>query len=165
MSPATFPSAVLIPPWDLVLRMAAQVPLPRRSSIRYHGIWGPNAALRSQVVPAGDKPKCKRQKTNSGKETERETSTRMTYSEALKRAFCIEILNCPCGGTRVVLAAVQDAVSLERILRHVGLWPDSAFGKGIDAIRGPPQDLWPADLDLSADMAAVDEEQPLDWAA
>jgi len=51
------------------------------------------------------------------------------------------------------------------ILRHVGLWPDSEFGVGIDAIRGPPEDIWPAELDPSADMAAVDDELPTDWAA
>jgi hypothetical protein len=158
-------TAVLIPPADLVLRMAAQVPLPRRPSIRYHGIFGPNAALRSQVVPAGDKPKCKRHKAQSGTESERETSTRMTYAQALKRAFSIDILNCPCGGKRVVLAAVQNPASLARILRHVGLWPESDFGEGIDAIRGPPDDIWPVDLDPSADMAAGAEDPPLDWAA
>ena len=158
-------TAVLIPPADLILRMAAQVPLPRRASIRYHGVFAPNAALRSLVVPAGEKAKCKRRKTPDGVATERETSTRMTYSVALKRAFGIDILQCPCGGRRVVLAAVQNPLALERILRHVGLWPDSEFGMGIDAIRGPPEDIWPAELDPSADMAAVDDELPADWAA
>ena len=65
----------------------------------------------------------------------------------------------------LVLAAVQDPVSLERILRHVGLWADSEFSEGIEAIRGPPEDVWPAHFDPSADMAAVDEDQPWDWAA
>ena len=158
-------TAVLIPPADLILRMAAQVPLPRRPSIRYHGIFAPNAALRSQVVPAGDRPRCKRHKTHCGTPTERETSTRMTYADALKRAFSIDILTCPCGGRRVVLAAVQDPVSLERILRHVGLWADSEFSEGIEAIRGPPEDVWPVEFDPSADMPAADEDQPSDWAA
>jgi hypothetical protein len=36
---------------------------------------------------------------------------------------------------------------------------------GIDAIRGSPEDIWPAELDPSADMAAVDDELPPGWAS
>jgi hypothetical protein len=73
------------------------------------------------VVPAGDKPRTgrKRHAHVPGEEpTERETSTRMLYQEAMRRAFGLEILKCPCGGRRVVLAAIKDAVQLERILRQ-----------------------------------------------
>ena len=56
----------------------------------------------------------------------------------------------------------MDAQQVERILRHVGLWPDS---EDIEAIRGPPEDLWPLDPAESADFDAVDELPPLDHAA
>jgi hypothetical protein len=66
------------------------------------------------------------------------------------------------GGRRIVLAAVQNPVSLERILRHVNLWPAPA---DIESIRGPPDDLWPADLDAGADVDAQAEDVLDDWAA
>ena len=58
-----------------------------------------------------------------------------------------------------MLAAVQDKAALERILRHIGLWCDSA---DIEAIRGPPEDLWPAEPDLAG---PYDDLPPLEEAA
>ncbi len=154
---------VVIPRADLVLRMAAQVPLPKRPSVRYHGCFAPNAKLRSKIVPAGDKAKCRRKKgSDPGELSERQTSTRMLYAEAMRRGLSIDVLACPCGGRRVVLAAVMDAQQVERILRHVGLWPDS---EDIEAIRGPPEDLWGLDPAESDDFDALDELPPLDHAA
>lgn len=144
------------------------MPLPRRANLKYGGVFAPNSKLRAAVVPAGDKPKCGRVKKGEQREdSERETSTRLTWAEAFKRAFRQDLLTCPCGGRRVVLAAVQDKAALERILRHpstgsgqaIGLWCDSA---DIEAIRGPPEDLWPAEPDLAA---PYDDLPPIDQAA
>ena len=157
-------SSVIVPMDDLVIRMAAQVPLPRRANLKYGGVFAPNSKLRAAVVPAGDKPKCGRKHKHECAELddharERETSTRLTWAEAFKRAFRQDLLTCPCGGRRVVLAAVQDKAALERILRHIGLWCDSA---DIEAIRGPPEDLWPAEPDLAA---PYDDLPPIEEAA
>ncbi len=152
--------SVIVPMDDLVIRMAAQVPLPRRANLKYGGVFAPNSKLRAAVVPAGDKPKCRRVKKDEQRdENDRETSTRLTWAEAFKRAFRQDLLTCPCGGRRVVLAAVQDKAALERILRHIGLWRDS---EDIESIRGPPEDLWPAEPDLAA---PYDDLPPIDQAA
>ena len=90
------------------------------------------------------------------------SSTRMAWALGLKCAFARDLLESPCGGRRVVLAAVQDKSSLERILRHFGLWRDP---EDIVAIRGPPEDLWPADLDFYDGFDAVDEVGDMDQAA
>ena len=90
------------------------------------------------------------------------SSTRMAWALGLKCAFARDLLECPCGGRRVVLAAVQDKSSLERILRHIELWRDP---EDIVAIRGPPEDLWPADLDFYDGFDAVDEVGDMDQAA
>jgi hypothetical protein len=76
--------------------------------------------------------------------------------------YPFDVLACPCGGRRVVTAAVMDAQQVERILRHVGLWPDS---EDIESIRGPPEDVWGLDPAESADFDALDELPPLDHAA
>ena len=76
--------AVLVSPRDLVIRALAQVPLPRRPSIRYHGCFAPNSHARAQVVPAGAKPKKRRHKTC---QEERDEPSKMTWAECQKRAL------------------------------------------------------------------------------
>lgn len=40
----------------------------------------------------------------------------------MRRAFGVDELTCPrCGGTRRLLAAIQDPDSIERVLRAMGL--------------------------------------------
>jgi len=39
-------------PLDLISRLCALVPPPRFNMIRYHGLFAPNAQLRSRIVPA-----------------------------------------------------------------------------------------------------------------
>ena len=46
------------------------------------------------------------------------------------RAFRKDLLNCECGGRRVVLAAVQDKAALEKILRH----PSTSSGQALPPI-------------------------------
>lgn len=45
--------AVVVSPRDLVIRALAQIPLPFRKAIIYHGAFAGNAAIRSQIVPDG----------------------------------------------------------------------------------------------------------------
>jgi len=58
-----------------------------------------------------------------------------------------------------MLAAVQDRTALEKILRHIGLWCES---EDIEAIRGPPEGLWPVEPDLAT---PYDDLPPIDEAA
>lgn len=176
--------SIVLPEQDLVRRILALVPLPRRANLHYHGLWAPNAHDRAEVVPArGDlakhraqqkAAKAKRCRTaNEGKPDvgppadERAADTRMKWAECLRRAFHFDVLQCPCGGRRKVLAAVTDGAQVERILRHVGLWRDGGdVDAEIVAIRGPPDiDLWPVDEAPSAAFDGWDEPGALDDAA
>ena len=141
---------VTMPQADLILRMCAQIPLPRRPSLRYHGVFAPAARLRSKIVPAGDRARCRRKNLAEG--CKRETSTRLAWSEALKRAFREDILQCQCGSRRVVLAAVIARAECERIVRHLAV----ANPEDFVAIRGPPTefefvDVGPEPWDLPDD--------------
>ena len=40
-------------PEDFIARLAALVPRPQHNLTRYHGVFAPSAALRSQITPAG----------------------------------------------------------------------------------------------------------------
>jgi hypothetical protein len=45
-----------------------------------------------------------------------------TWASLLRRAFGVDVLTCPrCGGTRRLLAAIQDPDSIERVLRAMKL--------------------------------------------
>lgn len=113
-------------------------------------------------MPTGDKPKCRRRHAeDKPTETVEQACTRLNWAACLKRAFLYEVLACPCGGRRAVVAAVQDAGEIERFLRHLALWPDTG---DIVAIRGPP-DLMEPPVDGPEPW---DESDPLpadDWAA
>ncbi len=159
-------TAVHVSPRDLLIRALAQVPLPRKPSIRYHGNFAPNAADRPLVVPDAAKVKagCERAKvkTRRDDETVVRASTRMSWAECQKRAFLWDVLDCPCGGRRTVIAAVQDKREIERFLNHLQLWPDPG---DITEIRGPPALLDPPDDAATDEWDAFDDPQPLDWVA
>ena len=70
--------------------------------------------------------------------TEKDQTTKMTWADAMRRGHKFEMLNCPCGGKRRVIAAVQHELEIERFLRHLHLWPDEGE---ILSVRGPPE-LW-----------------------
>ena len=45
-----------------------------------------------------------------------------TWAELLRRVYCVDVFTCPrCGGTRRLLAAIQDPDSIKGVLRAMGL--------------------------------------------
>lgn len=52
------------------------------------------------------------------------------------------MLDCECGGRKRVIAVIQAGPVVTRILKHVGLPADA---EDFIEIRGPPDELWPAD--------------------
>jgi hypothetical protein len=144
-----------------MIRALAQLPLPRRPSVHYHGCFAPNSGARSQAVPAGDMPK-RRRKQAEGKplKTVEQPSTRLSCAACLKRSFLYAILDCPCGGRRRMVAAVQHKGEIERFLRHVRLWPETL---DIMAIRGPPE-VFESSQDEPEPWDQHDETPAEDWA-
>jgi hypothetical protein len=112
---------VIFEPLDFIARLAALVPKPRVNLTRYHGVFAPNSAYRSQVTPArrgrGDKPKARgewQQKTLGGRHAT------MSWAQRLKRVFNIDIQTCSaCGGAVKVIACIQDPSVIDKILTHL----------------------------------------------
>lgn len=156
--------AVFLSAYELVIRVLAQMSLPFCPTVHYHGCFAGNSKLRAKVVLAGDKPKARRKKSA----TEKDQGTRLTWAAAFKRAHKIDVLSCPCGGKRRVIAAVRNPKEVERFLRHLHLWPGSG---DINCVRGPPelfdfdeqqrQSDWDDVYEMEAQMKA-DEQN---WAA
>ena len=87
---------------------------------------------------------------------ERDETTRLTLSLALRRAFDWDVLKWACGGARTVVAAVQDANEIKRFLTHLHLCPDASApypdAGEIVSITGPPEM-----------MEFIDVEPEPDW--
>ncbi|MBI4577198.1 MAG: transposase [Planctomycetes bacterium] len=109
---------------DLLGRLSALVPPPRFHTVRYHGVYAPNARLRRQVVsgawgepepeppPGGPVPG----------PTVRPRPRRLDWASLLKRVFALDVLECErCGGALEVIAYITDRPVVRRILCHLEL--------------------------------------------
>lgn len=52
---------------------------------------------------------------------EAEKSQKLTWSEALKLSWGVDVLTCECGRKRRLIAVITQAKVIKRILRHLGL--------------------------------------------
>jgi hypothetical protein len=131
-------SAVVFAPLDFIARLAALVPRPRTHLLTYHGVLAPAAEWRDWIVPAQPRPS----RDPSQPLAERalrpdHAKKRATWAELLKRAFEIDVLNCPwCGGKRKLIALITDGAVVRRILEHLGL-PTAA--PVLAPARSPPE--------------------------
>jgi hypothetical protein len=117
---------------DFLARLAALIPPPRKHLTRYHGVFAPNHAWRSQIVPrvpaaavAGSARECDAE-SNAETSTESVPATvlarRLDWAALLLHVFAIDVLECPrCQGRMRVLAFITEPDAVERILRHLGL--------------------------------------------
>ena len=88
-------------------------------------------------------------------------------------------MQCDCAGRRSLAALIDQPPEVKRILAHVGLGTEALTkpGESIWRVTGPPDELFPLDLDeagLPVELDAVDEDpgEPFfdvlpaeDWAA
>ncbi len=93
----------------------------------------------------------------------RQTSGRLAWSVAMRLAWKADVLRCDCGGRRRLVAVIDQAAVVRRILAHLGLARE-ALTKPEDPVwrvRGPPDELFPPDVDeagLPVELDTVDEE-------
>jgi hypothetical protein len=126
-------------PLDFVARLAALVPRPRVHLTRFHGVFAPHSALRAEITPAG-----RGRKTTAENSSSAERHRAMTWAQRLKRVFRIDIGQCErCGGKVKIIASVEDAAVVGRILAHLQEREQQPRGAPADASaahrpRGPP---------------------------
>jgi putative transposase len=136
---------LLLQPTELLRRLATLVPPPRAHLVRYHGVFAPASRWRSQVIPPlpektplSSAPSCAstpaRPKDTAPAVTETLAPDRppaeahrpadpshIPWAELLMRVFREDVLACPCGGRRVVLAYLTQPGPVKAILDHLGL--------------------------------------------
>jgi len=136
---------LLLQPTELLRRLATLVPPPRAHLVRYHGVFAPASRWRSQVIPPlpektplSSAPSCAstpaRPKHTAPAVAETPAPDRPTaearrpadpspipWAELLLRVFREDVLACPCGGRRVVLAYLTEPGPVRAILDDLGL--------------------------------------------
>ena len=106
------------------------MPPPRLHRHRYHGVLAPNARLRARVTVLGreDLPDPSLATPTTPSRTNGKGSpsspARYRWATLLARIYEVLPLRCPaCGGEMKVLAFITDALTVRRILRHLGISP------------------------------------------
>jgi Putative transposase/Transposase zinc-binding domain len=114
-------TALLLDPLELLERLAALVPPPRRPLLAYHGVLAPRARWRSAIVPPP---------APADAQAAAPGPRRWPWARLLRRVFAIEILVCPrCGGPRRILGAVTEPHAVRRLLAALGLAPEPPPGR------------------------------------
>jgi len=149
-------------PVELLRRLATLVPPPRAHLVRFHGTFAPASKWRSEIVPAaptesahehrGSEPTlvspAEPDKTAPLAEPSkpRRPDAKIPWAELLQRVFREDVLACPCGGRRRVIAFITERAVVKAILEHLGL---PTTGPPIAPARSTaPQDpaLWQDDV-------------------
>ena len=151
-------NAVIFERQDFMAKLAVLVPAPRAHLTRYHGVVGPAAKWRPQIIPTGDEngsetplnaPRSSQPSTAptapvmdaaSVPQTPAAHKRNYTWAELMKRVFLVDVLQCErCGGQMKILAAIHPPDATRKILECLGL-----------PSRAPP--LAPAVSDFTAHM-------------
>ena len=102
---------------ELVRRLVALVPPPRRHLTSFHGVYAPNARLRPSVTKRPVAPEST-QKTPTKKKTKR----RLDWATLHQHTFGTDVLRCPsCGGRRRIRALFATWAKAEARLATLGV--------------------------------------------
>lgn len=109
-------TALLLDPLELLERLAALVPPPRRPLLAYHGLLAPHAEWRSAIVPT---PAASGAAAVTGPAdgARWQAAGRRSWATLLRRVFAIQVLVCErCGGPRRILGALTEPHAVRRVL-------------------------------------------------
>jgi len=129
---------------SLLARLAASVLPPRLHLVRYSGVLAPASPWRPLVIPLlpepapAETPPAPQAHTKLPAKPAR-TGARCRYwpwAELMRLTLGLPVDTCPhCGGRMKLRALVRDRESIERFLRHQGLWTEPL---GLAEARPPP---------------------------
>jgi hypothetical protein len=145
--------SLMLTPLELIGRLAALIPPPRRHRHRYYGVLAPNAPLRGQVTalagvpdgtPAADVTGSIAATTAPSRSSEGTAeailrrAARYAWALLLARIYEVFPLVCPrCGGEMRIIAFINDAGAVREILTHLG---EPTSPPRLMKARAPP--LW-----------------------
>ncbi len=146
-------------PLELLERLAVLTPRPRVNLILYFGVLAPRAAWRAALVPRASHGVDASPVEPSVEGDEDASRTRPSrpggfqWAELMRRTFGLDVLACPrCGGRFRLVALIEQASVVQRILRHIGLSTEVPEPR---PARAPPRRLGTLE-DHTGDPAEVD---------
>ena len=155
----------ILTPLELMDRLAALIPPPRRHRHRYYGVLAPNSPLRSAVTALAAAPEPGPVKAETvAQESLVSRAARYVWAMLLARIYEVFPLTCPkCGGEMRIIAFIDDPTEVKKILTHLG---EPATPPLLAPARGPP--LWEAALPSDADpfaqpMPEFEFDQRIAW--
>jgi hypothetical protein len=122
-------SHLLFDPVELLERLAALTPRPRINLVLYYGLLGARSAWRSRLgEPEGASPSQKVAEPGASPDaavaarpSPRAPSNQL-WAQLMQRSFGFDVLACPgCGGRLRLIALIEEAHVIRRILGHLGL--------------------------------------------
>lgn len=134
---------VVFDPVEFLGRLAVVVPRPRVNLILYNGVLGVRATWRREVVPGptssqdppADDPVADASPGGSP-DTAQRRARGQRWADLLRRTFEFDVLACPgCGGRLCLIAPIEAAAVIGRILLHLGLPTDLPVAR---PARAPP---------------------------
>jgi len=122
---------VVFEPVAFLARLAVLVPRPRINLILYHGVLGARATWRAEVVrrqtpgdggeAVNDAATAQAREADPA-ETVRRHARGQCWASLMARTFECDVLACRrCGGRLRLIALIDEAAVIERILRHLGV--------------------------------------------
>ncbi len=123
---------LVLAPVAFLRRLCGIIPPPRRHLVRYAGVFGPASAQRRKLralVPAVDA-------ATAHCESRAPRASRLPWAELLRRVFADDVLQCPCGGRRSVIAVVANPAIARVLLGVLGIPTAPAT---FAPARAPPQ--------------------------
>jgi len=128
---------LVLSPQAMLRRRCGVIPPPRRHLVRYHGMFGPAASVRTQLRLLVPGPAAEPTPCGPSIAVPRAVwpTRRVPWAELLKRVFGDDLLTCSCGGRRVVLAVVTGPESVRELMEVLG----ATDRPPVYAPRGPPE--------------------------
>ena len=122
-------SHLLFDPVELLERLAALTPRPRINRVLYYGVLGARSAWRSRLgapetLPSGQpgaEPGLRPDAAVAAPPSPRAPSN-LLWAQLMRRSFGFDVLACPrCGGRLRLIALIEEAQVIRRILGHLRL--------------------------------------------
>ncbi len=102
---------IILTPLNLLERLVAIIPPPKKNQIRYHGFFGPNSKLRQEIILNKDKL--------SYKPTDKKIC-RPDFAKLMARVFDIDVLACPrCKSGMQRISFIKDPKAIMDILKSL----------------------------------------------
>ena len=138
--------SLMLTPMQLLDRLAALIPPPRRHRHRYYGVLAPNSPLREAVTALAQPAKIAATPTPAvpvapdaaPAEPLHRKAARYVWALLLARIYEVLPLLCPkCGGEMRIIAFITEGAVIREILGHLG---EPISPPRLMPARGPP--LW-----------------------